>query len=89
MKSSIVALTVTLALATSALAAPQPEVEKRADNCYFPSVCWNNWGGKCEDYCGDRKFSHMTGDGCRWFYKKLPKFITPTNKVCGRVSGAI
>lgn len=70
MKSSILALTVALALATSAVAVPQLELEKRDDNCFFASHCSATWYGKCENHCGDRKFSHMSGDGCGWFKKR-------------------
>ncbi|GAB1318533.1 hypothetical protein MFIFM68171_08743 [Madurella fahalii] len=41
-----------------------------ADNCFHPSSCSTTWGGKCEDYCDDRGFSHMTGEGCGWPSKK-------------------
>lgn len=50
------------------LAAPvEPSLD---DNCFYPSSCDAFWAGKCEDYCGDRGFSHMTGDGCDWPTKK-------------------
>ncbi|RCI12474.1 hypothetical protein L249_1169 [Ophiocordyceps polyrhachis-furcata BCC 54312] len=45
------------------------KIEAR-DNCFHPSSCSASWAGKCEDYCGSRGFSHMTGDGCGWFQKK-------------------
>ncbi|PFH58626.1 hypothetical protein XA68_13443 [Ophiocordyceps unilateralis] len=64
-----------LTLVTGVLAiteSPSPKhdgVEAR-DNCFHPSSCSVSWAGKCEDYCGRRGFSHMTGDGCGLFRKK-------------------
>lgn len=63
-----------VAIATGAFAAPSDPsaqgVEARADNCFHPSSCSASWAGKCEDYCGRRGFSHMSGDGCGIFKKK-------------------
>jgi len=76
MKYSVFALTVVLALATSAFAAPPAEVADGGDvqiqeTCYHASSCSTHWSGLCEDYCGHRGFSHMTGSGCSgWFSKK-------------------
>ncbi|KAK3830170.1 MAG: hypothetical protein JOS17DRAFT_747168 [Linnemannia elongata] len=75
MRSSVFILTVTLALAASAFAAPQAEVVSGGDVqieevCRHPSKCASNWSGLCEDYCGDRGFSHMSSNGCIWFSKK-------------------
>ncbi|KAK3830171.1 MAG: hypothetical protein JOS17DRAFT_199824 [Linnemannia elongata] len=74
MRSSVFVLTVTLALAASAFAAPQAEVVSGGDvqieaTCYHPSGCSMGWAGKCEAYCGDRGFSFMSDSGC-WFYSK-------------------
>ncbi|KAF9967672.1 hypothetical protein BGZ73_000460 [Actinomortierella ambigua] len=78
MKSSILAIAVALALATSAFAAPQPvemessdvDMEKRRDNCFFPSHCSAFWSGKCENHCAHRGFSHMSKNGCGWLKKR-------------------
>ncbi|KAF9122326.1 hypothetical protein BG015_005580, partial [Linnemannia schmuckeri] len=81
MKYSVFVLTVALALATSAFAAPPAEVaappaevveggdNQIAETCYHASSCSTHWSGLCEDYCGHRGFSHMTGSGCGWFSK--------------------
>jgi hypothetical protein len=75
MKSSAIVLTVSLALAASAFAAPKAEVAKGGavvdDTCFHGSHCSINWSGNCEDYCQTYGgFSHMTGSGCGWFSKK-------------------
>ncbi|KAK4662286.1 uncharacterized protein QC763_0111790 [Podospora pseudopauciseta] len=51
------------------LAAPYSEIkaaqlETRA-TCKSPSICSVFWSGRCEAWCGDKLFSHMTGDGCK------------------------
>jgi hypothetical protein len=38
--------------------------------CHHPSSCGRFWSGKCEDYCGDRKFSHMSTSDCSWLAKR-------------------
>ncbi|KAJ1334182.1 hypothetical protein MN608_04188 [Microdochium nivale] len=48
---------------------PEAEVFER-DNCFHPSSCSSTWSGKCEDYCGSRGFSHMTGEKCGWPSKR-------------------
>ena len=81
MKYSVVALAVALVLATSALAAPPASPAPPAEvvngggaeieeTCYHASSCSDHWSGLCEDYCGSRGFSHMSGSGCGWFSKK-------------------
>lgn len=77
MKTSFVVLLA--AAAATVLAAPNPAadgytaedaIEARQDNCFYPSGCARNWRGNCQDYCGTRKFSHMSSDGCPWLAKK-------------------
>ncbi|OAX78393.1 hypothetical protein ACJ72_07300 [Emergomyces africanus] len=36
--------------------------------CYHKSSCGFGWSGKCEEYCGKRKFAYMVNTGCgvRW-----------------------
>ncbi|KAK3367810.1 hypothetical protein B0H63DRAFT_86445 [Podospora didyma] len=59
------------ALIAGVLAAPADQVEERAPAaCYHPSSCSTHWSGLCEDYCGSRGFSHMTGSGCGLLSKK-------------------
>ncbi|KAK3805061.1 MAG: hypothetical protein JOS17DRAFT_693028 [Linnemannia elongata] len=75
MKYSAFVLTIALVFAANAFAAPQAEVVENGDvqieeTCYHPSSCSNHWSGLCEDYCGNRGFSHMSGSGCGWFEKK-------------------
>ncbi len=60
-------------LAATAFAAPAPgeaALEARQDNCFFASECSTLWSGKCDNHCGPRGFSHMTGDKCTWPSKK-------------------
>ncbi|KAJ5101339.1 hypothetical protein NUU61_003561 [Penicillium alfredii] len=77
MKTNILLL---LTLAAGIMAAPAEDADANADvhtndlsqrgSCYHPSSCGRAWAGKCEDYCGSRGFSHMTGDGCGFLAKK-------------------
>ncbi|KAK0671356.1 hypothetical protein QBC41DRAFT_219764 [Cercophora samala] len=56
-----------LTAVTGVLAAPHPEPEVQLEaraTCLSPSICSVFWSGRCEAYCGDKRFSHMTGDGC-------------------------
>lgn len=73
----IASLTLTLAATATAASIPESKPADAAgdvsvldDTCYHPSACSSTWGGKCEIHCGDRGFSHMTGDGCSFFAKK-------------------
>ncbi|KAK3182390.1 hypothetical protein K4F52_006214 [Lecanicillium sp. MT-2017a] len=76
----ITSLTLTLAATATAASIPESKPADAAaadadvsvldDTCYHPSACSSTWGGKCEIHCGDRGFSHMTGDGCSFFAKK-------------------
>jgi hypothetical protein len=61
------------AVAVTTLAAPSPNdanvinaLDARADNCFHKSDCGMGWSGKCESWCDEKKFSHMTRDGCGW-----------------------
>jgi hypothetical protein len=72
MKTNILILLATLTasvMATPTANAEASEIFARG-SCYHPSSCSRSWAGKCEDYCGSRGFSHMTGDGCGWLAKK-------------------
>ncbi|KAJ5161848.1 hypothetical protein N7492_007240 [Penicillium capsulatum] len=62
-------------LAANAVAVPTENaqneaLDKRTGSCFHPSSCSVTWSGKCEDYCGKRGFSHMTGDGCSGLSEK-------------------
>lgn len=75
MKTSFMLLATSLLASTGALAMPHDMsadgvFDVRDDNCFHPSSCSSTWGGKCEDYCDKRGFSHMTGDDCSWPKKK-------------------
>ncbi|KAJ5985673.1 hypothetical protein N7499_008039 [Penicillium canescens] len=73
MKTNILILLATLTasvIATPTANAEASEIFERSGSCYHPSSCSRSWAGKCEDYCGSRGFSHMTGDGCGWLAKK-------------------
>ncbi|OGE56620.1 hypothetical protein PENARI_c003G09603 [Penicillium arizonense] len=73
MKTNILILLATLTasvMATPTANAEASEIFERSGSCYHPSSCSRSWAGKCEDYCGSRGFSHMTGDGCGWLAKK-------------------
>ncbi|KAM7183203.1 hypothetical protein V8F33_013730 [Rhypophila sp. PSN 637] len=66
-------LTIAMAAITASAAPADTDVTPAAiaaDNCFHPSSCSKTWGGKCEDYCDKRGFSHMTGDNCGFLKKK-------------------
>lgn len=72
MKTTIFYVLTALAgvLAAPAEQAARDDAAIAADNCFHPSSCSTTWGGKCEEYCSTRGFSHMSSDGCGWFAKK-------------------
>lgn len=66
---------ITLAATARVLALPAEtnqldDADKLSGSCYHPSSCSMTWSGKCEDYCGNWGFSHMSGDGCGVFSEK-------------------
>jgi hypothetical protein len=74
MKTAAIVLTVSLALAASASAAPKAEVAKGGAVvdavCYHGSYCSTGWRGQCEKYCQDNGgFAFMSSSGC-WFFAK-------------------
>ncbi|KAG0048509.1 hypothetical protein BGZ83_006548 [Gryganskiella cystojenkinii] len=73
MKSSVIVLTVSLALASSAFAVPATEVAKDKSGAVVKAACYHGsdystgWAGKCEDYCAPYGgFAFMTDNGCPW-----------------------
>ncbi|KAK3833079.1 MAG: hypothetical protein JOS17DRAFT_741466 [Linnemannia elongata] len=73
--SALAAPKVDVAAPKPDVAAPKPDAAAGGDaeiqeTCYHASSCSDHWSGLCEDYCGDRGFSHMSGSGCGWFSKK-------------------
>ncbi|RDA85259.1 hypothetical protein CP532_2352 [Ophiocordyceps camponoti-leonardi (nom. inval.)] len=66
----LLSLTATITAGSPSSSSKQAGAIEARDNCFHPSSCSASWAGKCEDYCGSRGFSHMTGDGCGWFQKK-------------------
>ncbi|RYP16116.1 hypothetical protein DL765_005317 [Monosporascus sp. GIB2] len=69
MKAVIFALA---SVALSVLATPiendaAKQLESRGDNCFHASHCSDDWAKQGRKWCGNRGFSHMTRDGCRWW----------------------
>ncbi|KAH7039658.1 uncharacterized protein B0I36DRAFT_357058 [Microdochium trichocladiopsis] len=78
MKTSFATLITSALAATTSMVTAAPsgstgtgtDTIAERDNCFYPSSCSSTWSGKCEDYCGTRGFSHMTGEDCEWPSKK-------------------
>ncbi|KAM7213965.1 hypothetical protein V8F06_010664 [Rhypophila decipiens] len=76
-QQDIMKLQAILAIAIAAIAASAAPADTdtapaaiAADKCSHPSDCsWWHYG-KCEDYCGQREFSHMSTDDCGFLKKR-------------------
>lgn len=73
MKTNLILLLTTLAasiMATPVQDSPDGIDDKLPGSCYHASRCSIFLSGKCEAYCGNWGFSHMSSDGCPRFSRK-------------------